>query len=192
MRRICSASKPASGLNSRIALQSCFRSLCATSLQREEQGSATTWNARSQLEQQLLSQEWLIEHAIDDRVINASVITVAPDLSTLRGGYFNVDMRWFNDGSARAIPILHRTEDVDALEVPGVTGGPYGGKVEWYRQMKEMASECRVTPNDQPLEIQVTIGSGGAPSQMRTRWQVRTSFSGWPSTLIVCIALWTS
>jgi hypothetical protein len=120
-------------------------------------------NPRTQLEQQLLNQKWLIEHAIDDRIIDTTAITVAPTLSTLRGGYYDVQIKWFNDGSAAAIPILHRPEDIDALEVPGVDNGPYGRMVAWYHEMAEMAAEYEVTLNGEPLEVRVTVGSGGGP-----------------------------
>jgi hypothetical protein len=120
-------------------------------------------NPRTQLEQQLLNHKWLIEHAVDDRVIDTTAVTVAPDLSTLRGGYFEVDIQWFNDGSASAIPILHRPEDIDALEVPDVDGGPYGRKVRWYREMADMAAEYEVTLNGRPLQVRATVGSGGGP-----------------------------
>jgi hypothetical protein len=120
-------------------------------------------NPRAQLEQQLLNQKWLIEHAVDDRVIDTERISVAPDLSTLRGGYFEVDIQWFNDGSASAIPLLREVWDIDRLAVPDVEDGPYGQKVGWYREMVDMASEYVATLNGEPLEIEVTIGSGGGP-----------------------------
>jgi uroporphyrinogen-III decarboxylase len=115
------------------------------------------------LEQQLLNQKWLIEHAVDDRVIDDTAISVAPDLSTLRGGYFDVGVRRFNDGTLSAEPILHRVEDIEALQVPDVSGGPYGKRIAWYRAMKEMAQAYHVTLNGQPLEVKVTIGAGGGP-----------------------------
>jgi hypothetical protein len=120
-------------------------------------------NPRSQLEQQLLNHQWLIEHVVDDRIIDTAALTVAPNLSTLRGGYFDVQIRWFNDGSASAIPILYEPEEIDALEIPEINGGPYGMMVEWYRAMKEMASEYTVTLNGSPLEVRVTIGGPGGP-----------------------------
>jgi hypothetical protein len=118
---------------------------------------------RSQLEQQLLNQKWLIEHVVDDRVIDTQRITVAPDLSTLRGGYFDIQIQWFNDGSASAIPILGHVEDIDRLEVPDVNQGPYGRMIAWYREMVDMAPEYAVTLNGMPLDLHVTIGSGGGP-----------------------------
>jgi hypothetical protein len=130
---------------------------------REEPWGDYFENPRTQLEQQLLNQKWLIENSVDDRIIDTQRITVAPDLSTLRGGYFDVAIRWFNDGSASAIPILSQVEDIDRLEVPDVDQGPYGKMVGWYREMVDMASEYAVTLNGMPLDVHVTISSGGGP-----------------------------
>jgi hypothetical protein len=120
-------------------------------------------NPRSQLEQQLLNQKWLIENAVDDRLIDQSMIAVAPDLSTVRGGYFPVAMRWFNDGTVSTAPLLRAPHDIDALEVPEPTAGAYGVKIEWYHRMREMADEYVVTLDGEPLQVHVTIGSGGGP-----------------------------
>jgi uroporphyrinogen-III decarboxylase len=120
-------------------------------------------NPRSQLEQQLLNQKWLIENAVDDRLIDQSTITVAPDLSTVRGGYFPIAMRWFNDGTASTVPLLRAPQDIDALEVPELNAGAYGTMIEWYHQMREMADGYTVVLNGEPLQIDVSVGSGGGP-----------------------------
>jgi uroporphyrinogen-III decarboxylase len=120
-------------------------------------------NPRSQLEQQLLNQKWLIENAVDDRLIDPSTITVAPDLSTVRGGYFPIAIRWFNDGTASTVPFLRTPEDIDTLEMPEPNAGAYGMMIEWYHRMREMADEYRASLNGEPLQIDVSIGSGGGP-----------------------------
>ncbi len=120
-------------------------------------------NPRTQLEQQLLNHKWLLEHPVDERVVETDAITVAPDLSTLRGGYYDVGVRWYSDGSACAEPILCEPEDIDALAVPEVEAGHYGRMLSWYREMKDLAAEYEVTLNGRPLEIRVTIGVPGGP-----------------------------
>lgn len=120
-------------------------------------------NPRSQLEHQLLNQKWLIENAVDDRIIDQSTITVAPDLSTVRGGYFPIAIRWFNDGTASTVPFLRTPQDIDTLEVPAPSAGAYGMMIEWYHRMREMADGYRVLLNGAPLQIKVSVGSGGGP-----------------------------
>jgi len=120
-------------------------------------------NPRTQLEQQLLNQKWLIEHMMDDRYIDELQITVAPDLQNIRGGYFNIGVRWFQGMDPVAVPILEQPSDIEALEVPGVHENLYGMKIEWYHAMKEMAPEYEVTLNGKPLEINVTVAAGGGP-----------------------------
>ena len=120
-------------------------------------------NPRSQLEQQLLNHKWLIEHAIDDRIIDTAAVSVKPDLSTLKGGYFDVGIQQFADGTLSAVPILHQPEDIERLEVPDFNGGPYGRAVDWFHEMREVAADYEVTLNGKPLEIRVTIAAFGGP-----------------------------
>lgn len=119
-------------------------------------------NPQTQLEQRLLNQKWLIEHAVDDQIIDTSTIKVEP-AGVARGGLFNIDVRRFNDGSSVAVPLLQRPEDIDVLEVPEVMGGLYGKRVNWYLEMKELSAEYLVTLNGNPLDIDVTIGYFAGP-----------------------------
>jgi hypothetical protein len=120
-------------------------------------------NPRTQLEQQLLNQQWIIEHLVDDRVVDETSVTVAPGFDTVRGGYFATRFRLDIDGSAMAIPILEKAEDIAALEVPEVTANLYGTKIAWYHAMKELATEYEVTLNGRPLEIKVSVLGVGGP-----------------------------
>lgn len=118
---------------------------------------------REQIEQQLLNHKWLIEHVVDDRVIDTRAVVVSPDLSTLRGGYFDVETERFNDGSICAVPMLREPEEIDVLEVPEVTSGHYGRMLRQYEQMQEIAPEYRVTLNGEELEVRVALHAGGGP-----------------------------
>lgn len=120
-------------------------------------------NPRTQLEQQLLNQQWIIEHLVDDRIVDETCVVVAPSFDTVRGGYFATRFRLDLDGSAVAIPILDKVEDIESLQVPEVTANLYGTKIAWYHAMKEMAADYEVTLNGQPLEIKVLVSGVGGP-----------------------------
>lgn len=120
-------------------------------------------NPRTQLEQQLLNHKWLIEHMMDDRVVDEERLVVAPDLQDVRGGYFDVPLRWAEGLGPMAAPILHRPEDVFALEVPEPTANHYGRRIEWYHAMRQMAPEYEVRLNGRLLRLEATVSGVGGP-----------------------------
>ena len=137
-------------------------------------------NPRTQLEQQLLNHRWIIEHLVDDRVVDEARVTVAPGLDTVRGGYFATRFKLDVDGSAMAIPILEQAEDIAALEVPEVTANLYGLKLAWYHAMRELAADYEVTLNGRPLEIKVSVSGAGGPAPISTPKAMPTLHC-WPS-----------
>ena len=125
-------------------------------------------NPRAQLEQQLLNQKWLIENINDDRVIDEKMVTVAPDFSTIRGGYFDIEIEWGKDLSQtipipETVPILKSPKDIERLQVPEPTDSLYGRKIEWYYAMKDMVHEYSVNLNGKSLRINVSISGCGGP-----------------------------
>lgn len=120
-------------------------------------------NPRTQLEQQLLNHKWVVEHMMDDRIIDTEKVIVSPDLQDVRGGYFPIRTTWTEGVGPMAAPLLERPEDVEALEVPPPTANLYGRRIEWYHAMCDMAPEYEVTLNGQPLEVRPTVGGVGGP-----------------------------
>ncbi len=120
-------------------------------------------NPRAQLEQQLLNHKWVVEHMMDDRVIDTERVTVSPDLQDIRGGYFPIGTMWTDGVGPMAAPLLEMPADVYALEVPEPTANLYGRRIEWYHAMLEMAGEYDVTLNRRPLEVRPTVSGLGGP-----------------------------
>jgi len=118
---------------------------------------------RTQLEQQLLNHKWLIENMVDDRSIDKAQLIVAPDLQTVRGGYFDIAVDWFGGTDPVAAPLLHEPEDVERLAIPDVRANLYGRKIAWFEAMQRMVGEYRVTLNGAPLRIKVSISGAGGP-----------------------------
>lgn len=120
-------------------------------------------NPRTQLEQQLLNHKWVVEHMVDDRVVDTERVTVSPDLQDVRGGYFAIGTVWTDGVGPMAAPLLETPADVDALEVPEPTANLYGQRIRWYHAMREMAGEYEVTLNGRPLEVHPTVSGLGGP-----------------------------
>jgi len=120
-------------------------------------------NPRTQLEQQLLNHKWLIENMVDDRSIDEGQLIVAPDLQTIRGGYFGIAVDWFGGTDPVAVPLLHEPKDVERLVIPDVRTNLYGRKIEWFEAMQRMAGEYRVMLNDEPLGVKASVSGAGGP-----------------------------
>jgi hypothetical protein len=120
-------------------------------------------NPRTQLEQQLLNYKWLIENVPDDRVIDRERVTVKPDLQTIRGGYFDIDVDWFGGCDPVTVAMLEDPADVDRLGDPAVTDGLYGRKLEMYEGMRAASGDYRLTLNGEPVQIDVSVSASGGP-----------------------------
>ncbi|MBC7225221.1 MAG: hypothetical protein H5T59_13285 [Anaerolineae bacterium] len=114
------------------------------------------------LRHQILNIKWRLEHVRDDFPIPDRLV-LEPDLGTLRGMEFPLEVTWLSDGPPKSHPLLHEVEDVDQLALPEPTDGVNGKRIAWYQAMRDLADEFDVRVNGQPLPLEVTITQPGGP-----------------------------
>ena len=118
---------------------------------------------RVQFEQQLMNHKWMAANLRDDRVIDTSEVVVAPDLQSVRGGFFPITVNWRGEGLPVAEPLLHDPGDIDKLKLPEPRENLFGRNLDWFEQMAEMAAGAEVTLNGLPLPVRVAVGVAGGP-----------------------------
>ncbi len=115
------------------------------------------------LREQILNRKWRIENIRDDAPIPLQSMSFRPDLGTLRGTEFPMQIVWLEDGPPKCVHPLQSLEDIDRLTVPPPDGALNARYIDWYHQMREAAERLDVRLNGRPLRIEVSMHHGGGP-----------------------------
>lgn len=118
------------------------------------------------LREQVLNRKWRIENLRDDQPIPTQCLSFRPDLGTLRGTEFPMEIRWQEDGPPKCVHPLRELEDIDRLLAKGLPppdGALHAKYIDWWRAMGRAAENLDVRLNGQPLRIEVTLAHGGGP-----------------------------
>ena len=115
------------------------------------------------LREQILNRKWRIESVRDDMPIPTGTLSFRPDMGTLRGTEFEMEIVWQEDGAPKCLHPLHELEDVDRLGVPPPDGALNAKYIDWYHKMRHAAEDFDVRVNGSPLKIEVTLAQGGGP-----------------------------
>ncbi len=128
---------------------------------------------------QLQFAKYRLENIPED-LCTGPTITVAPYFDNVvppsgHGG----EVSWFDNDPPCAVPVIHTIEQMEEFQVADPETGLRGTSIEWWRRMKELARETRVTFNGEEGSIAVTIGTGGLSPQMIAVDLVGTDFYWW-------------
>lgn len=118
-------------------------------------------DARTMMRHQLLNQKWIIENVDDDRCV-APEVSVIPDFeNAANASGAGCEILWQESQSSRAVPFLEAPEDAFAYQPRDHTSGLWGKRLDWYRQMNEMADDFEVVFNGQRIPIRIWMAIGG-------------------------------
>ncbi len=118
---------------------------------------------RENLREQLLNLKWRCEYLHDDKPLPTGGVTITPDLGCLRGTEFDMKVVWPADQPPKCEHPLHEPEQVDDLRVPDPAGGVNRIRLDWFRQMREMAEEFDVRLNGTHVPVNIIINQPGGP-----------------------------
>ena len=109
---------------------------------------------------QLQFAKFRLENVPED-ACTAPVIGVAPYFDNVippsgQGG----EVGWPEDGPPRAIPVIHTVEQMERFEIAKPDTGLRGKAIAWWQQMKELATQTKVTFNGQEGRVSVGLGIG--------------------------------
>jgi len=89
------------------------------------------------------------------------------------------EVAWNDDGPPRAVPVIHTVEQMEAFRVAQPETGLRKKAIEYWRRMKELAQETRVTFNGKEGTVVASIGTGGLSPHMIAIDLVGTDFYWW-------------
>jgi uroporphyrinogen-III decarboxylase len=117
---------------------------------------------------------------VPEDLCTGPTITVAPYFDNVvppsgHGG----EVGWTDNEPPRAVPVIHTVEQMEAFQIAHPETGLRGTSITWWRRMKELAQETRVTFNGKEGAVAVTIGTGGLSAHMIAIDLVGTDFYWW-------------
>jgi len=90
------------------------------------------------------------------------------------------EVGWTEDNPIRAIPVIHTVEAMDRFEVARPNAGLRGTTIEWWRKMKELTTETRVTFDGEEGKVDVSaLAMGGLSPHMLAVDLVGEDFYWW-------------
>lgn len=89
------------------------------------------------------------------------------------------EVAWNDNGPPRALPVIHSVVQMERFEVARPDAGLRGKVVEWWRTMKDLAAQTKVTFNGKEGRVQAGFGVGGLNPHMIAIDLVGESFYWW-------------
>ena len=90
------------------------------------------------------------------------------------------EVGWTDDNPIRAIPVIHTIEQMERFEIARPDAGLRGTTIAWWRAMKELTAETRVTFNGQEGKADVSLlAMGGLSPHMLAVDLVGEDFYWW-------------
>ena len=117
---------------------------------------------------------------IPEDACTAPVIGVGPYFDNVvppsgQGG----EVAWNDNGPPRALPVIHSVEQMERFEVARPDAGLRGKVIEWWRTMKDLALQTKVTFNGKEGRVQAGFGVGGLSPHMIAIDLVGEDFYWW-------------
>ncbi len=112
--------------------------------------------------------KYRIENIPDDAACHAPVVAVYPYFdNVVNASAFGAEIAWPKDETLQAIPTIHTVEQMERLEIPAPDAGLWGRVRDWWSQMRELASQTRLTFNGAEGRVEVgTLSIGGEGPHM--------------------------
>lgn len=120
-------------------------------------------SAEDNMKGQILNYKWDVENILDDNPINTSVMEIEPEFGALRGNEFPLEIIWPKNQPGKVKHMLKDVADIDKLRVPDPSDGLNTRKINWYKEMCEVADDLDVRVNGQRIEIKPTLSNFGGP-----------------------------
>ena len=118
-------------------------------------------DAETQYYWQLQFAKFQIENIPSD-FCTRPVISVLPYFdNAIQPSALGAEVGWTEDEPIRALPVIHTLEQMERFAVERLDGGLRGRAIEWWQQMREFASQTRVTFNGQEGRVEaaaLTLG----------------------------------
>ena len=93
---------------------------------------------------------------------------------------YGAEIGWTPDSPPRAIPIIHTVEQMERFEMPAPDAGLRGTLIQWWLEMKELASQTRLTFNGVEGRVDVAaLGQNYLSPHMIAVDLVGTDFYWW-------------
>ncbi len=128
---------------------------------------------------QLQFAKYRFEHIPED-VCTSPAVWVCPYFDNVippsgHGG----EISWSGDETPRALPVIHSIAEMERFEVARPDTGLRGTAIAWWGQMKEFATQTKVTFNGQPGRVDTGFAPGGLSPHMIAVDLVGEDFYWW-------------
>lgn len=128
---------------------------------------------------QLQFAKYRLENIPED-ACTGPIISVAPWFdNVIQPSGHGGEVGWEEDSPPRAIPTIRSVEQMERFEVPPPETGLRGKAIEWWRRMKELATQTKVTFNGREGRVAVGLGVGGLSPHMIAVDLVGPDFYWW-------------
>lgn len=138
-------------------------------------------DVRTQLIQQVENIKWRIEHVPDDWFAEPKV-TVFPDFQNVTNSAgCGCEVLWQENETPQTIPCISSLEELMRYELPDWRQTLWGKRLEWFREMQDLADQVVVRLNGERIPVEVNVAINGDSPFMAAVDMVGANFYVWLS-----------
>jgi len=138
-------------------------------------------DAETQFYWQLQFAKRRIEQVPEDAFCAGPAIHVGPYFdNVVEADAMGAEVIWPENETLQSRPTIHTVEEMERFEIPAPTCGLWGRMAEWWRAMRELADETKLTFNGQEGRVAMNpLGISGMGPHMTAVDLVGTDFYWW-------------
>jgi uroporphyrinogen-III decarboxylase len=134
---------------------------------------------RTQLIHQLENIKWRIENSPEDW-FTEPVITLSPDFQNVTNSSgCGCEIYWQENETPQAVQCISTVDEMINHTLPDWRETLWGKRLEWYREMKNLVEDARVTLNGERIPVCVTMGINADSPFMTAVDLVGANFYHW-------------
>ena len=112
-------------------------------------------DADTQYELLLMFQKYQIENIRSD-MLTSTTLHIHPYFDNVStASHFGGHVEWPENETLQAVPVIKTVEEMNAFSIPDPEAGLFGTIISWWRRMKELAADTRITFDGVPGKVEV-------------------------------------